>query len=86
MKEVVDHIKVIYQCVEGDLDFYLGLQVVRDRVKRTITFSQPGYFEGLRAEYGITSTKGTLTPMADKSRESESDSNPRLNAAGIQLY
>ena len=86
MKEVVDHIKVIYQCVEGDLDFYLGMQVVRDRVKRTITISQPGYLEDLRAEYGITSTKGPLTPMVDKPREPESDSNPRLNAAGIQLY
>ena len=35
----------IYQCVEGDLDFYLGLQVVRDRVRRTITISHPGYLD-----------------------------------------
>ena len=31
MKEVVAHIKRIYQCVEDDLDFYLGMKVVRDR-------------------------------------------------------
>ena len=86
MKEVVNQIRAIYQCVEGDLDFYLGMQVVRDRVKRTITVSQPGYLDDLRAEYGITSTKGPLTPMVDKPRESESETNPRLNAAGIQLY
>ena len=40
----------------------------------------------MRAEYGITSTKGPLTPMVDKPREPESDTNPRLNTAGIQLY
>ena len=31
MKEAAARIKDIYQCVEGDLDFYLGVQVVRDR-------------------------------------------------------
>ena len=41
-KEVIDQIKAIYQRVEGDLDFYLGMQVVNDRVERTITISQPG--------------------------------------------
>ena len=86
MKAVVAQIRAFYQCVEGDLDFYLGVKVVRDRVKRTITISQPGYLDDLRAGYGITSTKGPLTPMVDKPRELESATNPRLNAAGIQLY
>ena len=39
MKEAIAQIKSIYQCVEGDLDFYLGMKVVRDRVKRTIKIS-----------------------------------------------
>ena len=86
MKEVVAQIRAIYQCAEGDLDFYLGMKVVRDRAKRTITISQPGYLDDLRAEYGITSTKGPLTPMVDKPREPEPETNPRLNTAGIQLY
>ena len=60
MKEVVNQIRAIYQCVEGDLDFYLDMKVVRDRVKRTISVPQPGYLDDLRAEYGITSTKGPL--------------------------
>ena len=76
MKEVVAQIRTIYQCVEGDLDFYLGMKVLRDRVKRTITISQPGYLDELRAEYGITSTKGPLTPTASKPREPESETNP----------
>ena len=86
MKEAIAQIKSIYQCVEGDLDFYLGMKVVRDRVRRTIKISQPGYLDDLRAEYGITSTKGPLTPMVNKPRESESDTNSRLDTAGIQLY
>ena len=58
MKEAIAQIESIYQCVEGDLDFYLGTKVVRDRVRRTITISQPRYLDDLRAEYGITSPKG----------------------------
>ena len=62
------------------------MKVARDRVKRTITISQPGYLEELRAEYDITSAKGSLTPMVDKPRETESDSNPQLNAVSVHLY
>lgn len=81
MAEVKAQIKQHYACVEGDLGYYLGMKVARDRVKRSITISQPGC-----DEYDIKSTKGPLTPMVDKPREPESATNPRLNAAGIQLY
>ena len=56
-KEVVAQIKVICQRVEGKLDFYLGMKVVRDRDKRTITIFPTRYLENLRAEFGITGTK-----------------------------
>ena len=59
--------------MEGDLDAYLGMQLVRDRVKRTITITQPGYLEDLREQFNITSIVGTLTPMICKERESESE-------------
>ena len=71
--------------MEGDLGAYLGMQLVRDRVKRTITISQPGYLEDLREQFGITSTTGPLTPMVDKERKPESESNLRLDAAGARL-
>ena len=74
-------IQMVYRCVEGDLCSYLGMKLVRDRVRRTITISQPGYIEDLREDYGITSTHGPLTPMVDKPREPESDSNPLMDAA-----
>ena len=41
-------IQEVYKCVESDLGFYLGMKLVRDRVRRTITISQPGYLEDLR--------------------------------------
>ena len=85
-EETMAVIQEVYRCVEGDLGSYLGMKLVRDRVRRTITISQPGYMEDLREEYGITSTHGPLTPMVDKPREPESDSNPPLDGAGIKLY
>ena len=68
-------IHTVYTCVEGDLGSYLGTQLVRDRVKHTITISQPGYLENMREQFGITSTTAPLTPIVDKERESESESN-----------
>ena len=85
-EEVMATIQEVYRCVESDLGFYLGMKLVRDRVARTITVSQPGYMEDLREDFGITSTSGPLTPMVDKEREPESDTNPPLDAAGIKLY
>ena len=85
-EEVMATIQEVYRCVESDLGFYLGMKLVRDRVAHTITVSQPGYMEDLREDFGITSTSGPLTPMVDKEREPESDTNPPLDAAGIKLY
>ena len=84
--ETMAAIRSAYNCTESDLGFYLGMKLVRDRVRRTITISQPGYLEDLREEYGITSTQCPMTPMVDKMREPESESNPALDKAGIQLY
>ena len=44
------------------------------------------YLEALLAEYGMTSTKGPLTPVVNKPRAPESKTNPRLNTAGKQYY
>ena len=82
LKQTMAAVQEVYRCVESDLGFYPGMKLVRDRVARTITISQPGYMEDLREEYHITSTRGPLTPMVDKEREPESDSNPLLDAAG----
>ena len=70
----------------GDLGFYLGIKLVQDRARRTITISQPGYLEDLSEEFGIASTTGPMKLMVDKPREPETATNPRLDAAVIKLY
>ena len=62
------------------------MQLVRDRVKRTITNSQPGYLEDLREQFVLTSKQAPLTPMVNKEREPESETNPRLDASGTRLH
>ena len=47
-EETMADIKYVYNCVKGDLVSYLGMQLVRDRVKHAIPISQPGYLEDLR--------------------------------------
>ena len=58
--ETMEAIRTVYNCMEGDLGAYQGMQLVRGRIKRTITISQPGYLKGLRERFGITSTLGPL--------------------------
>ena len=41
-EEAIAAIRTVYNCVDGDLGAYLGMQLVRDLVK------QPGYMEDLR--------------------------------------
>ena len=81
-EETIAAIRTVYNCLEGDLGAHLGMQLVRDRAKRTIIISQPGYLEDLTERFGITSHTGPLNPMVYK----ESESSPRLEAAGTRLY
>ena len=37
--EAMAAIQKVYNCVKGDLGFYLGMKLVRDRLRRTITIS-----------------------------------------------
>ena len=84
--EAVAVIQQVYTCIDIDLGFYLGMKLVQDRVQRNITISHPGYLKDLQEEFGLTSTRGHLKPMLDKPREPESESNPRVDAAGIKMY
>ena len=77
--------QTVYHCTECDLGFDLGMKLVRDRVRRTLTISQPEYLEDLREECGFTST-GPMTPLVDKPWEPESKRNPALDKPRIQLY
>ena len=79
-------IQWFYNCTESDLGNYFGMQIVRPRVKRTITILQPGCMEDIWEQHGITRIKRPLTSVVDKSRGPESESNPRLNVADIKIF
>lgn len=49
----------------GPLAFYVGLKVTRDREKRTIKLSQPGYIEKLLDRHGMLKAKTTKVPMRE---------------------
>jgi hypothetical protein len=47
----------------GEARLVLGMTVTRDRAKKTITLSQPGYVSGLLEKFGATDLNPTTTPM-----------------------
>lgn len=49
----------------GPLAFYVGLKVTRDREKKTIKLSQPGYIEKLLDRHGMLKAKTTKVPMRE---------------------
>lgn len=49
----------------GPLAFYVGLKVTRDRERKTIKLSQPGYIEKLLDRHGILKAKTTKVPMRE---------------------
>ncbi len=51
----------------GPLAFYVGLKVTRDRKKKTIKLSQPGYIEKLLDRQGMLKAKTAKTPMRETS-------------------
>ncbi len=48
----------------GDAKFFLGMEIVRDRERRTLVLSQRRFTEELLSKYNMTETKGKLVPMS----------------------
>lgn len=53
---------------QGATSFLLGVQLERDREKRTILLSQPTYIDSLLKTYRMANCNGAKTPMAEKPR------------------
>jgi hypothetical protein len=47
----------------GSCSYYLGMQVTRDRLNRTIKLSQRGYLENVLEQFGMSDCKPVATPM-----------------------
>lgn len=48
----------------GEVTFFLGMSITRDRASRQITLAQPRMTADLLAQYGMTGAKGTRTPLS----------------------
>ena len=48
---------------KGELTWFLGFEVRRDRVDRTIAFNQRAYIEAMVKKFGLSDTKPVYTPM-----------------------
>jgi hypothetical protein len=52
----------------GACYFYLGMEVIRDRPRRTLWLSQKAYIEKVLQDYGFGSYKPVTIPMETSSR------------------
>jgi hypothetical protein len=48
----------------GEIHWFLGLEITRDRARRLITVSQTRYVSDVVARFGFTNTRSVTTPMA----------------------
>jgi hypothetical protein len=55
--------------------FYLGMEVIRNRPRRTLRLSQKAYIEKVLQDYGFGSYKPVSTPIETSSRLVPTDSN-----------
>lgn len=47
----------------GDCTYFLGMRLVRDRIKKTISLHQDKYLEAMLTEYGMEDCRTISTPM-----------------------
>mmetsp|Transcript_9724 Transcript_9724/g.9805 ORF Transcript_9724/g.9805 Transcript_9724/m.9805 type:complete len:420 (+) Transcript_9724:643-1902(+) len=65
---------------------FLGLVIERDREKKYIRISQPGYIEDMIETYKVNVNSKPTTPMSDAERAPESEHNRLLDQKQVELY
>lgn len=65
--DVIDRVKaeLTYAFDIGQISFYLGLKVERDRQRRTIKLSQPAYIEKVLQKFHFYQANSCTTPMVE---------------------
>ena len=73
IKSIKDDLKSRFKMHDlGELKFILGLHIVRDRSRRTLTMHQSQYASVVLQRFGMTSSNGVGTPMECNLKLSES--------------
>ena len=80
-------------CDLGEPKIFLGMEIVRNRVARTITIRQSKYTDKILERFQMTNSKPQPTPMVPRSNENKNDKNekvelnvPYREAIGSLLY
>lgn len=76
-QQTVDFLLATYDCHDlGNASSYLGLQITRDRARRSIFINQQPNARDLVARYNMTECKTRSTPLPHDSKLSRADSQP----------
>ena len=70
----------------GACHFYLGMEVIRDRPRRTLRLSQKAYIEKVLQDHGFGSYKPVTTPMETSSRLVPADQNHQADQTLRRKY
>jgi hypothetical protein len=77
LKDVLDFKKNLAKVVEitdmGELHYILGIEVTRDRNRRTISLNQTAYIHEVLSRYGMHNSSPVSTPLHSKERLTSAD-------------
>lgn len=59
---VMNYLKLHFQITSGEADEFLGFRIKRDRAKRTIKISQPGYIDKLLCKFELSDSGSVSVP------------------------
>jgi hypothetical protein len=76
---LVEFRKVFQISDQGDLHFYLGVKITRDRVKGTTTLSQEQYVDDLLKRFGMSDAKPISSPFDPSQYLSYDDASDRMD-------
>lgn len=92
--KVKDRLRAEFEMKDlGELQYFLGIQVLRNRSKRQLHINQSGYINSILERFGMEDSKPTPTPIATgttlhKATDSDAlvDLKPYQSLVGSQMY
>lgn len=66
LAKVIKHLETKFEVFVMDPNCFVGLQIVRDRMNRTLTISQPYYIKTVVERFGLQNAKTESTPISNQ--------------------
>ena len=70
----------------GELKAFIGVEVQRDRTKRTLKISQKSYIDRILTDHGMENCATVATPVEPGTRLEKSIEEYTANSADVQEY